>query len=444
MKGFATAGVAGSTAGKGGASYGWWAAFLHNFVIPNASWIAKFIALGEMAIGIALILGLFTGLAALAGLALNLVYMFTGSAGVNPAYLILEVPLVLAWRNAGWLGLDRFVLNAEWRGRHLPDSRVVRRTGQTPSRCSFTERVRPRQQESESRSPIGKSDAMKALVYHGPNDKSWDDVPDPALVDDTDAIVRVDATTICGSDLHILKGDLPEVTPGRILGHEAVGTVEAVGAAVKNSTRRPGARVVHLGLRHGVASAGRADSASASAVVAGSSATTSTGPRQRRCGCRSPTPRPTRSPPGSSDEEFLMLADILPTGYEVGVLNGGVSPGDVVAVVGAGPIGLSAITGLLCSAPAMSSPSTSPTRGWRRPSSSGRTSSVNNGHEDPVAIVQALTEGLGADVAIEAVGTPRDVRARHRARPARWARGQHRRPRQRRRRCTSRRCGPGT
>jgi len=135
VKGFATAGVAGSTAGKGGASYGWWAAFLHNFVVPNASWIAKFIALGEMAIGIALILGLFTGLAALAGLTLNLVYMFTGSAGVNPAYLILEVPLILAWRNAGYLGLDRFALNAEWRGRHLPGftGRAAHRANPVPA-----------------------------------------------------------------------------------------------------------------------------------------------------------------------------------------------------------------------------------------------------------------------------------------------------------------------
>ena len=83
---------------------------------------------------------------------------------------------------------------------------------------------------------------MKALVYHAPNDKSWDEVPDPELIDDTDAVVWVDATTICGSDLHIFKGDLPEVTPGRILGHEAVGTVEDVGTAVKNI--RPGDRVL--------------------------------------------------------------------------------------------------------------------------------------------------------------------------------------------------------
>ncbi|MGD0705389.1 MAG: DoxX family protein [Trebonia sp.] len=111
VKGFATAGVTGSTAGKGaGASYGWWAAFLHNFVVPNASWIAKLVTVSELVIGVLLILGLFTGLAAVAGLSLNLVYMFTGSAGVNPAYAIVAVFLILAWRNAGYLGLDRLAL----------------------------------------------------------------------------------------------------------------------------------------------------------------------------------------------------------------------------------------------------------------------------------------------------------------------------------------------
>jgi thiosulfate dehydrogenase [quinone] large subunit len=119
VKGFATAGILGSATGKGGASYGWWAAFLHNFVIPNASWIAKLIALGELAIGVGLVIGLFTGLAALGGLLLNVIYMFTGSAGVNPAYAILEVPLILAWRNAGYLGLDRYALDAAWWRRHF-------------------------------------------------------------------------------------------------------------------------------------------------------------------------------------------------------------------------------------------------------------------------------------------------------------------------------------
>jgi thiosulfate dehydrogenase (quinone) large subunit len=110
VKGFAIAGVAGSKAGTGGASYGWFAGILHGFVIPNASWIAKVVTISELAIGAALILGLFTGLAAVAGLALNVIYMFTGSAGVNPAYAIVAVFLILAWRNAGYLGLDRLAL----------------------------------------------------------------------------------------------------------------------------------------------------------------------------------------------------------------------------------------------------------------------------------------------------------------------------------------------
>jgi thiosulfate dehydrogenase [quinone] large subunit len=114
VKGFATAGVVGSSTGKGGASYGWWAAFLHNFVIPNAGAIGRVVSIGELLIGIGLIVGLFTGAAALAGVLLNLTYMFSGSAGVNPMYALLSVFLILAWRNAGWIGLDRFVLQNAW------------------------------------------------------------------------------------------------------------------------------------------------------------------------------------------------------------------------------------------------------------------------------------------------------------------------------------------
>src|SRR5437588_628998 len=73
---------------------------------------------------------------------------------------------------------------------------------------------------------------MKALVYHGPGQRSWDEVPDPKIEEDTDVVVQVDAVTICGTDLHILKGDVPEVTPGRVLGHEAVGTVVERGFGV--------------------------------------------------------------------------------------------------------------------------------------------------------------------------------------------------------------------
>src|SRR5271170_365205 len=83
---------------------------------------------------------------------------------------------------------------------------------------------------------------MRAVVYHGPGEKSWNEIPDPKPEADTDAIVRIDSVTICGTDLHILKGDVPEVTEGRVLGHEAVGTVEAVGSAVTNIA--PGDRVL--------------------------------------------------------------------------------------------------------------------------------------------------------------------------------------------------------
>ena len=129
VKGFSTAGIAGSATGKGGASYGWWAGFLHNFVIPNSSWIAKLVTLSELAIGVLLILGLFTGAAAFAGIGLNLIYMFSGSAGVNPAYAIVSLFLILAWRNAGYFGLDRFALpavrNLFHHGTHARESVVL-------------------------------------------------------------------------------------------------------------------------------------------------------------------------------------------------------------------------------------------------------------------------------------------------------------------------------
>ena len=115
---------------------------------------------------------------------------------------------------------------------------------------------------------------MRALVYHGPGPKAWEEVPRPGITADTDAIVRVDAVTICGTDLHILKGDVPEVTDGRILGHEAVGTVEEVGAAVTNvKAGRPRAGLVHLRAAARAASAARAATGSASAAAAGSWAT---------------------------------------------------------------------------------------------------------------------------------------------------------------------------
>jgi len=247
---------------------------------------------------------------------------------------------------------------------------------------------------------------MKALVYHGPNKKSWDEVPDPTLIDPTDAIVSVDATTICGSDLHILKGDLPEVTPGRILGHEAVGTVDEVGAAVRNF--KAGDRV----LVSCISACGRCrfcrenrfgQCLDGGGWILGHNID-GTQAEKVRVPFVDTSAYPV--PAGITDDEFLMLADILPTAYEVGVLNGGVSPGDVVAIVGAGPIGLSAITGSLLFSPSHVIAIDLADSRLEAAKQFGADLIVNNSREDPVAIVQALTDGLGADVAIEAVGTP--------------------------------------
>lgn len=247
---------------------------------------------------------------------------------------------------------------------------------------------------------------MHALVYHGADSKAWEEVPKPTVIDDTDAIVRVDATTICGSDLHILKGDVPEVTDGRILGHEAVGTVEAVGAGVKNV--KVGDRVLVSCItacgtcrfcrdaRYGQCIGGGGwilghliDGTQAEYVRV-PFADTSTYP----------------VPDGASDEHILMLADILPTGYEIGVLNGHVQPGDVVAIVGAGPIGLSAIMGARLFSPSHIIAIDLADSRLDAAKRFGANVVVNNSREDALAAVMELTGGLGADVAIEAVGTP--------------------------------------
>jgi alcohol dehydrogenase len=247
---------------------------------------------------------------------------------------------------------------------------------------------------------------MKALVYKGPGSKSWEDVPRPSLRDDTDAIVRVDVTTICGSDLHILKGDTPEVTEGRILGHEAVGTVEEVGSGVK--TLSVGDRVLVSCIsacgacrfcregRYGQCLGGGGwilghmiDGTQAEYVRVPFADTSTYG-----------------LPDGVSDEEILMLADILPTAYEVGVLNGKVQPGDTVVVVGAGPIGLSAITGALLYSPSHVIAVDLADARLDAAKRFGADLTFNNSVDGVIEFVQGITGGLGADVAIEAVGVP--------------------------------------
>jgi alcohol dehydrogenase len=247
---------------------------------------------------------------------------------------------------------------------------------------------------------------MRALVYHGPGRKAWEEVADAEIANDADVIVRVDATTICGTDLHILAGDVPDVHAGRILGHEAVGTIDEAGDDVRRFS--PGDRVLVSAIsacgtcrfcrdrRYGQCEAGggwmlghKMDGTQAEYV-------------------RVPDADYSlyRIPDGVSNEEALMLADVLPTGYEVGVLNGGVRPGDVVAVVGAGPVGLAAVACARLFSPSHVVAIDHSDARLKKAREFGADVTVNNAHDDPDAEIRNLTGRLGADVTIEAVGTP--------------------------------------
>jgi len=246
--------------------------------------------------------------------------------------------------------------------------------------------------------------SMKALVYKGPGQKSWESVPRPKIVKPTDAIVRIEKTTICGTDLHILKGDVPAVTSGRVLGHEGVGVVEEVGGAVSNFKK--GDRV----LISCVSSCGKCEYCK----------------KQMYSHCEDGgwilghlidgtqaeyvrTPHADNSlyhlPAGVDEEALVMLSDILPTGFEIGVLYGAVKPGDVVAIVGAGPIGMAALLTAQFYSPAkVIMVDLDPAR-LEMAKKFGATDVVNSGQGNPVEKIMAMTKD-GVDVAIEAVGVP--------------------------------------
>ena len=246
---------------------------------------------------------------------------------------------------------------------------------------------------------------MKGFVFHGPGQASWQDVPDPAVKEPTDAIVKVGAVTICGTDLHILKGDVPEVRPGTVLGHEAVGEIVEVGGDVR--TVRPGDRV----LLSCITSCGRCrfcrDRSYGQCrggggwilghLVDGTQADYVRVPYADL----SVHPLPAALP----DEDAVLLADIFPTAYEVGVLNGHVRPGDTVAIVGAGPVGLAAvITARLFAPERIIVVDLAPAR--LDAAHRLGADAVADAHEDPGRLVADLTDDLGADVVIEAVGVP--------------------------------------
>ena len=252
---------------------------------------------------------------------------------------------------------------------------------------------------------------MKALVFHGPGSQSWDDVPDPVLIEPGDAIVRMDTTTICGTDLHIMKGDVATVAPGRILGHEGVGTVTAVGPAVRNVA--VGDRVIIACISScGVCTYCRSGNPSHCLADEGASGIgwilghliDGTQAEQVR------VPFADNSlyqlPEGVLDEEAMLLSDILPTGFEMGIQSGHVKPGDAVAVVGAGPVGLAAIAtaGLYGAAQVIAIDFDEHRLGVAK--QLGATHTMNAGASDLVAEVKALAGGQGVDVAVEAVGVP--------------------------------------
>lgn len=246
---------------------------------------------------------------------------------------------------------------------------------------------------------------MKALVYNGPGNKDWAEKEKPAVQKPTDAIVRVTNTTICGTDLHILKGDVPAVTPGRTLGHEGVGVIEEAGSAVR--TFRKGDKV----LISCITSCGSCPNCKRQLyshcddggwilghLIDGTQAEYVRIPHADNS--LYPVPE------GADEEALVMLSDILPTGFEIGVLAGQVAPGDFVAIVGAGPVGMAALlTAQFYSPGRLVMLDTDPNR-LEVAKEFGATDVINVADGKAIETLLELTGGVGVDVAIEAVGIP--------------------------------------
>lgn len=246
---------------------------------------------------------------------------------------------------------------------------------------------------------------MKALVYHGPGQKKLEERDQPKLIDASDAIVKVDKTTICGTDLHILKGDVPTCESGRILGHEGVGTVESVGSGV--TAFKAGDKVLISCItscgRCSFCRKGMYSHCGSGGWILGHMIDGTQAEYVR-------IPHADTSlyhiPDNLDEEALVMLSDILPTGFECGVLNGQVEPGCSVAVVGAGPVGLAAVLTAQFYSPAKIIVIDLDDNRLAVARKFGATNTINSGSEDPVAAVMALTDGLGVDTSIEAVGIP--------------------------------------
>ncbi|HVS90671.1 MAG TPA: zinc-dependent alcohol dehydrogenase family protein [Mucilaginibacter sp.] len=246
---------------------------------------------------------------------------------------------------------------------------------------------------------------MKALVYHGPGKKAWEEKPRPVIKAPTDAIVRISKTTICGTDLHIMKGDVPEVEDGRIIGHEGVGVIEEVGTAVSNF--KPGDHVLISCItscgkcsycKKGMYSHCKDGGWILGHLIDGTQAEFVRIPHADN------SLYPIKN--GADEEALVMLSDILPTGFECGVLNGQVKPGDVIAIVGAGPIGLAALLTAQFYSPAEIIMIDRDDNRLEVAKTFGATGTINFDKENPIEKIKSLTDGIGVDVAIEAVGVP--------------------------------------
>src|SRR5262245_35419289 len=250
---------------------------------------------------------------------------------------------------------------------------------------------------------------MKALVYRGPGQKALEDRPKPEIQAPGDAIVKITKTTICGTDLHILKGDVATCAPGRILGHEGVGVIDSVGAGV--TAFRPGDRV----LISCISACGKCDycrrgmysHCTTGGWILGNTIDGTQAEYVR-------TPHADTSlysiPQGADEEALVMLSDILPTGFECGVLNGKVAPGSTVAIVGAGPIGLAALLTAQFYAPAEVIMIDLDNARLGVASQIGATRTIHSAEGKPVEQETAVTGGRGVDTAIEAVGVPETFR----------------------------------
>ena len=246
---------------------------------------------------------------------------------------------------------------------------------------------------------------MKALTYQGPGEKSWSDIPKPVIDKPTDAIVRILHTTICGTDLHILKGDVPEVTRGTVLGHEGVGVVEAVGPAIRNF--KPGDHVLISCITScGSCANCRRQMYSHCADGGWILGHTIDGTQAEYVRIPHADNSLYPVPAGADEEALVMLSDILPTGFEIGVLAGKVKPGDSVVIVGAGPVGMAALLTAQFYSPAQLIMVDGDTNRLEVAQRFGATHVIDINTQNAVERIFEITHGVGVDVAIEAVGIP--------------------------------------